>query len=243
MRVNYPITGWEWRFFGATARNNEEHRNQNSEFSICWARASSISSSRISHNSKNSKTYRHIQTLQQSCLVEPIAKETLTTLQEEPTRAVVLLITVSATNRNLKLIYFNDADAADLRVTHCSSFSNTILVCFPLPWQIRTATEATTIRMIMDLHTTIAALDLPNIPHPPEVLAPATEAVRNRWSRRRFLLLLVIADFPSSHFIFHKIFGNGVHAQTWNIENLFCTYHHISTRVPNIRLYLPVLQF
>jgi hypothetical protein len=24
---------------------------------------------------------------------------------------------------------------------------------------------------------------------------------------------------------------------------LFCTYHHISTRVPNIRLYLPVLQF
>mmetsp|Transcript_18786 Transcript_18786/g.27829 ORF Transcript_18786/g.27829 Transcript_18786/m.27829 type:complete len:85 (+) Transcript_18786:131-385(+) len=60
------------------------------------------------------------------------------TLQEEPTRAVVLLIT------------------------------------------IRTSTEATTIRMIMDLRTTIVALEIPNIPHPPEVLVPAMEAVRNR---------------------------------------------------------------
>jgi len=65
------------------------------------------------------------------------------------------------------------------RCTH-SSLSN-VLVYFPLPRQIRTATEATTTRMIMDLHTTIVALDILGISHPPEVLDSATmEVVRNR---------------------------------------------------------------
>jgi len=44
------------------------------------------------------------QLLMHPYVVEPIANATLTTLREEPTRALVLLITVSAVNRHLKWI-------------------------------------------------------------------------------------------------------------------------------------------